>query len=329
MDNKNTIDTSKLEEGTWVKNFKELCTLLNQPVGTGNQKKKQLTEFSRYFAYEKSGNKFFITEIYSEPLPPNVNTPHNSKYVQYIENILLSYLSEQEEEQINIKKSELYSLLGMVNDKYYLYHNNKKLLEILPELTEADLNDFYQRCDDRLNKILGSSLNSLKRRSLMDYYETYIIGAAVSVDSATEIVEYHEANDYERQLVLRIRREALQELGMEIESEVHYKKRETEYYELLNEKMNEYGWLIAFKSFHFIFNQDHVRYARDKAIAKDKDMEELNRLVIEALNTQAENRYEKEQKVINQLAIVPVIKLRYPKEYVTAQKVLSKSLVKI
>ena len=136
MAQNNDINTSALMPGTWIKNYKELCTLLEVPVRNGYQKKKQLEDFERYFAYEKSGIKFFITEVYDTPLPEK-QTHHNSKYVKYIQNILLSYLAEQSEEQINIKKAQLYLLLGMINDRYYKFHNNNKLLEILPDISKS------------------------------------------------------------------------------------------------------------------------------------------------------------------------------------------------
>ena len=62
------INTSKLKVGMTVKNYKELCELLKQEVTTGNAKKYQLKEFECYFDWEKSGQKFIITDIYDTPL---------------------------------------------------------------------------------------------------------------------------------------------------------------------------------------------------------------------------------------------------------------------
>lgn len=54
--------------GMVVKNYKELCNLLGQEIKNGKSKKYQLEEFSRYFDWEKSGQKFIITDIYDTPL---------------------------------------------------------------------------------------------------------------------------------------------------------------------------------------------------------------------------------------------------------------------
>ena len=47
----NTLDTSRLEIGMIVKNYKELCALLNENPKTGNSKNAQLKEWQRYFEF--------------------------------------------------------------------------------------------------------------------------------------------------------------------------------------------------------------------------------------------------------------------------------------
>ena len=50
-----------------IKNYKMLCELLGQEVKSGKSKKYQLEDFARYFEWEKSGQKFIISDIYSLP----------------------------------------------------------------------------------------------------------------------------------------------------------------------------------------------------------------------------------------------------------------------
>lgn len=63
------VDTNNIEIGQVVKNYKELCALLGEEECAGNSRKAQLKEFARYFEWEKSGQKFLITDIYNTPLP--------------------------------------------------------------------------------------------------------------------------------------------------------------------------------------------------------------------------------------------------------------------
>ena len=64
------IDTNNIVVGQVVKNYKELCALLGAEFKQGgNSRTAQLKEFARYFDWEKSGQKFLITDIYDTPLP--------------------------------------------------------------------------------------------------------------------------------------------------------------------------------------------------------------------------------------------------------------------
>lgn len=85
------IDVSKLYIGMVIKNYKELCNILGQEIKDGKSKKLQLENFKRYFDFEKSGQKFIITDIYDTPLTKEDRRRlgNNSIYVKNIELILL------------------------------------------------------------------------------------------------------------------------------------------------------------------------------------------------------------------------------------------------
>lgn len=55
-----------LFEGLIIKNYKELCSILEIKVEAGNSKKAQLKELERFIKYHKEGNKFIIDEVYNE-----------------------------------------------------------------------------------------------------------------------------------------------------------------------------------------------------------------------------------------------------------------------
>lgn len=59
----------KLKKGMIIKNYKELCKLLEIEEKGGSSKKAQFKEMARFFRHKKIGYKFKIMEIYKEPLP--------------------------------------------------------------------------------------------------------------------------------------------------------------------------------------------------------------------------------------------------------------------
>lgn len=61
------MNINKLHQGQIIKNYKELCLLLDiKPTG-GDSKKSQHKELDRYCLYHKEGNKYIIDEIYDAP----------------------------------------------------------------------------------------------------------------------------------------------------------------------------------------------------------------------------------------------------------------------
>ena len=57
------MNISKLEIGMVIKNYKELCKILEIKVKEGNSKKAQLKELEEVVTYHKEGNKFVIDDI--------------------------------------------------------------------------------------------------------------------------------------------------------------------------------------------------------------------------------------------------------------------------
>ena len=75
----------QIKKGDVYKNYKELCSALQESVKGGDSKISQLKEWSRFFNWKRQGYKFIITEIYNEPKPKidgrgkNPNSHHNQK----------------------------------------------------------------------------------------------------------------------------------------------------------------------------------------------------------------------------------------------------------
>lgn len=63
------MDISKLEVGMRIKNYKVLCSLLDEPVKTGGSKSIQMKNIERYMRLTKEKYSFIVEEIYAEPIP--------------------------------------------------------------------------------------------------------------------------------------------------------------------------------------------------------------------------------------------------------------------
>ena len=47
-----------------IKNYKEMCKILDEEETDGNSKKSQIKEWNRYFDFTRDGQKYIINVIY-------------------------------------------------------------------------------------------------------------------------------------------------------------------------------------------------------------------------------------------------------------------------
>ena len=284
-----TINTDRLEIGMVIKNYKELCALLNQAPTTGKAKQLQLEEFSRYFEWEKSGQKFIITDIYDTPLEKEDKRKkgNNSIYVQYIELILLQYLSKQKNGTRTFKKRDWWQLLGMVNSKYNKV-SQKNLEKIDYTITPFEIKHFYQRCNKKLEQVLFSALNNLTNRKLISYELQTII-----VDNDNN---YFCADDNDKRRILEAERYILHNvMGYEKMIQVFCRFKQDEYFRMVNERLSElYDWNYYYKQIKIIYIQKNVLEAIPQTEV-NLQKEILNQKIVDVLNADAEKKFETEK----------------------------------
>ena len=90
-------DTSRLFIGLVVKNYKEMCILLNENTKTGKAKIKQIENWKRFFDFEKlsNSNEYIILDIYPEPFPKG--TKRNTQFTNQLAVLILRELIKQKE----------------------------------------------------------------------------------------------------------------------------------------------------------------------------------------------------------------------------------------
>lgn len=295
------LNTNNIQEGMIIKNYKELCSLLNIKVTTGKSKQIQLREISRYMDYLRDDNKYIILEIYNTPIPSTVN----SKYTKFIQNILLSYLSKQDT-VVYINKNELIKILGLVNDKYIEYKKDKSKLLKIPNMDEYNIAEFYKRCDAKILSILESSLKSLKNRLLLDYSDAYKI---YYLDSSGKY-KYRIADVEEHSYILHVKKRVLNSLDLQSEYLVYLDpKLKNEYYRRINLTVErEMCWEGVFQCYQIIYDKYFVL----EALNEERLM--LNSEVKRAIDTQADRNYNK---------------YNLPDSYPVLQKILSEALIEL
>lgn len=327
------INTNNLIPGQVYDTYTALCAALNKEPARGNSKIKQLRDFDRYFKYEQDGRKYIIKEVYKEPLPEEYRIAANAKYVTYVENLLLSYLSQQKEEKIYITPQRLWLILGMVNNKYISMrpvHRRQELLSLSEDMNMFDINNFFFRSNMKIRDILKNSLTSLKRRKLLISEEVYMIGFTISDYNTFQTgLTYREATDPEKKYILKTERKILRKLGFETDFQMLASEQRSAYYDELGDILRkEKGWENVYHCYKFIYDKVNML----EAINENEEAKSLNQLMIDALNEQAKNNYDKKGITAanaNERAILEDSPFFYYHGYPERQQLLADELIRI
>lgn len=321
---KNELNISKLQayitnnislaENNSVRNYKTMCDLLEEEPTDGNSRKAQINRWKRYFEFHKEGQKFVIDEIYEEPFPTDdARKRREGLYVKYIELLLLEFLSKQADYKVTLGNKEMYRILGMTNDRYDIRNRmgSAKANEILrqtimnnedkfaftnsPKVSNFDINNFYFRAEQKLNRILYSALRSMKDRFLIDYKKVNIIAEYNEDDS--QHLDYRESNAYEDKILLEAKNKIIKEMGYDNMTEIMLRYKCDDFYEKFNEYIKEeYGWEKCYPQLRVVYIDDIAKQIPLKAeeikkLSIEDKRTQLNEEIIKCLNMQAEKKY--------------------------------------
>ena len=345
------MDTSNLEIGLVIpKGYSELCKLVGEKCfkSGSNQRKAQEKRFKRYIKWEKSefnGRTIIITDIYDEPLPKDDmrKLGNNNIYLKYIETILLRYVyyKNSDNQVCYITKNQLWRILGMINKNYKKIPYSILTNDIeYSDVKKWELDNFYIRCNTKLNNILYTALKNLKDRSLIAW-NTQIMIVVPSEDG--KFSHHYVANDEEIKKILKVERKVLKDMGFENKSHVMCKMKMPQFYENVNNLLFElYGWERKYERIKLNFNKSDVK----EALLQDEyrlQMLLLNDLIVDAIDKNAQvvvdNRMEKalkeyEEYTKDYFGKPPKLEeiddiFTYPKYFVDIQKRLSKKFLSV
>lgn len=313
------MNVGNLQVGQVVKNYKELCRLLEIKVEAGNSKKAQLKELDRFIKYHKEGNKFVIDEIYSivKDKVDLRNEGNSSIYGDNIKRLLLLLMATSvENDEIILPISILLNKLSMVNVNYSLGRRNQDKLSEVLNIDEKYISEFYDTTHQNLKRTLETNLNQLDRKAILRWETVRMICKKVAVvkyneldeieiDMDTNKVQYNIKEEYsvatkeQDLLILEAENEILKELKLEDINDVfRYGKADIFYkkvYSILRKKANIKYYFNGYK---LIYNRDIVIDELEKYGEYMCDVRhELNNIVKEKI---FDNSIKRQEKIIKE-----------------------------
>jgi hypothetical protein len=253
------MNTENLKKGQKIKNYKEMCKILNEKEKSGNSKQAQIKEWERYFSYKKQGYTFIVTDIYKQekPKPPRAD----NVYLRLLETVLMNKLSLEEDFMVNFSKLKLYEYVGFTNINYTAEQKiiNSFIGEVADKysITQEQAKDYYKKfiafSHKKFDRILFDALNSMQRRHLIYFTKIYTIA-------------YYDENNNE--IFREATNEEIEDI-LEITKEFHNMHPEYTYINTYNynayiaslnkEFMKRKGWESAYLTIKVIINKKYIR----------------------------------------------------------------------
>ncbi len=295
----NTLESKikeKLYVGLELKNYRELCRLLDEPIKNGsNSKEAQFRYWKCFFDYEINNNKFIITRIYDEPKEKvdgrgksEGSRSNNSKYIEHIENLLLDLLTKNNN-KIICTRNRLLEPLGFVNEKYN-YKDNKDIEKSLhKKYGKFNVDAFYKRTSNITKNILESALDSMQNRDIIQYRKR---------------IKYHKNNDVglatesEEEIYNRIKQKVMIDMGTEEgkpdkyenEWKIHLYSQQEKFYKKVNRKAHdELGWTKTYICYEIIYLHDGKPTLTTEQLQEERKI--LNSKVVKSIDTNATTQY--------------------------------------
>ncbi len=304
------MNVKNLSNGMVVKNYNEMCKLLDEKIKSGCSKKFQLVDWERFFKYHKDKYAFVIDKVYEheKPKPPR----KDSVYAKLTELVLLNKLSLEQNCEVEMSKSKLYQYLGFCNETYISPEHNYQALvsfaqnggngvrcsEMSFRQAEYYYNEFSTFTNRKLERILFDALDSMQKRYLIFYKKKYKIRI---YDEDEKCFYIRDASNAEVSRILKIISD-FKKNNPQFKF-VNYYNREAYYEGLRQCFMKAEGWDSAFMVVDIIINDDKGYLRQDVNRVTSELIKEcqenriaLNRTIVERFNQHFKEVFEKDRQ---------------------------------
>ncbi|HEY8889457.1 MAG TPA: hypothetical protein VIM70_04330 [Clostridium sp.] len=183
------MNINKLHINQVIKNYRELCKILDIIATTGNAKKSQIKELFIFCNYHKEGNKFIIDEIYETPIVTIESLSTANKYIHILSNVIAEYLYNNPEVLDGIPINKLFNALGITNNNYIDSMYYRKELSQLYDIQLASIYYFYSDTRIEFKRIIERCLNNLQGRRVLNWHKCIMMkkdNTIVKADLETE-----------------------------------------------------------------------------------------------------------------------------------------------
>ena len=283
----------KLSIGMIIKNYKEMCFILEEKEKKGKSRLLQIANWERYFKWHKDGQKFIINEVFEMPIDKIDNrgkTENNkAKYLTNIESLILNLLVQGGSlgyGKVFLSKNKILRELKMINNNYAFCKLRLPKLSEFMNIDNEVIKEWYDSTSRMLESNLDSALKNLESQSLIFWSKEITIAKAIPlaeinknkisktkvIDQYDEeiinydyyatnevVLQYREGTDDEKRFILYTEKEILKEMGLDNKSQVIACGLWQDFIERVNNiLLDKLNIAFYYKSYKILFNLEHV-----------------------------------------------------------------------
>lgn len=289
------MNIKNLSIGQTIKNYKELCSIIEEKVRTGNSKKAHLKELESLCDYHKKGNSFIIDEIYQTPkeVPGRKIYGNTSIYGEDIKVLMLNLLVQSNTGNILLPTCEILKELKMTNNNYSYGMRNMKQLSKKTNIEQIYIQDFYNHTHNSMKSALESALNILQKEALIYWTKSLVLCYSGNDDSSNSIKsrKYIVASDDEIKKILKEEKDVLKEMNFSSTHQIVQCGKWKEFITETNKRIyNKYNILYFYKAYKILSNKSQV-IEELKTIEKVQIENSLNQKLVINLQKNSKQRY--------------------------------------
>jgi len=350
------MNISNLKVGMEVKNYKELCNLLDEKVKVGKAKILQLQDFERYFTYEKQGNKFIITKILDEikekvDMRTQGKSANNNIFADDFRTLMIFLMNNEPSGCFELPKNLLGKSLSLLNQNYLDARDKVNKLSEITGVHQEQIYEFYDNNSKKITETIERNLNRCRREALLMHERIMCVHSIEVSIQTNELnkpmidengkVVYHtetisrEATEEERKMILRFEKEVMKELNVSDLKDAFLKGKYWELRKRVSKKLveNLTGIQYYYEAYRITWDKDIVEEEYNKL--KDKSTENdlltnLNNNMMKSIMRSTKARNTKATNV-DILEVNPYklkeIELRTLENYIKDQETLTKVLI--
>ncbi|WP_343338047.1 hypothetical protein TPELB_35670 [Terrisporobacter petrolearius] len=174
MSNMDIPKVENLQIGQEIKNYEELCEILEIEKKSGGKVKKiQLEKLSKVIEYHKKGHKFVIDKINKvdeiELIDKRKLGNRSVTSIEIGDLILQKLLTEYKGREISITNNELLFRLMIVSEEYRMFLYDTGVFKFEVGINGKYLRDYRLKLGNQLSKRIESALKRLKSSGYIMY----------------------------------------------------------------------------------------------------------------------------------------------------------------